>query len=400
MKADSNPDELPHSELFLPALASVSFAVGPISVLAALLLIDIGNSFGISEVGVTGQVNTLYAIAAVVFALLTGALSIRFKHKSLLLAGVLLMIVSAVGCFIAPDFITLLAFYSLSGAGYAIVNPMTFTLVGEHFPLQKRASAIGWIVAGGALVYVIGAPTIAAMSGYGGWRFPLLGFVLPILLVSLLLAFVGIPLLVSKNQASSDVNFKAVPKKILMNKSAVACLVGDTLRSAAFVAVVLYAVSFFREQFSVPVDSASLILLSGALAYVLGSLCTGRLVNRLGRKTSTVLTALLSGTFTIAYVLVPNLWVSVILLLVASWFFGMVASSANSLTLEQIPEIKGTLMSVDTAVLNIGSAFGSIIGGLVLLYSNYGGLGSVLGATGIIAAIIYYLLTKDPTKPE
>jgi predicted MFS family arabinose efflux permease len=123
-------------------------------------------------------------------------------------------------------------------------------------------------------------------------------------------------------------------------------------------------------------------------------------VNRLGRKTSTVLTALLSGTFTIAYVLVPNLWVSVILLLVASWFFGMVASSANSLTLEQIPEIKGTLMSVDTAVLNIGSAFGSIIGGLVLLYSNYGGLGSVLGATGIIAAIIYYLLTKDPTKPE
>jgi predicted MFS family arabinose efflux permease len=400
MKADSNPDELPRSELFLPALASVSFAVGPISVLAALLLIDIGNSFGISEVGVTGQVNTLYAIAAVVFALLTGALSIRFKHKSLLLAGVLLMIVSAVGCFIAPDFITLLAFYSLSGAGYAIVNPMTFTLVGEHFPLQKRASAIGWIVAGGALVYVIGAPTIAAMSGYGGWRFPLLGFVLPILLVSLLLAFVGIPLLVSKNQASSDVNFKAVPKKILMNKSAVACLVGDTLRSAAFVAVVLYAVSFFREQFSVPVDSASLILLSGALAYVLGSLCTGRLVNRLGRKTSTVLTALLSGTFTIAYVLVPNLWVSVILLLVASWFFGMVASSANSLTLEQIPEIKGTLMSVDTAVLNIGSAFGSIIGGLVLLYSNYGGLGSVLGATGIIAAIIYYLLTKDPTKPE
>jgi predicted MFS family arabinose efflux permease len=310
------------------------------------------------------------------------------------------MTVSAVGCFIAPDFITLLAFYSLSGAGYAIVNPMTFTLVGEHFPLKKRANAIGWIVAGGALVYVIGAPTIAAMSANGNWHFPLLGFVLPILLMSLLLAFVGIPSLSRKNQAPSDAQLKAVPKKIFLNKSAMACLIGDTLRSAAFVAVVLYATSFFREHFSIPVDSAALILLSGALSYVLGSLCCGRLVNRLGRKTSTVLTALLSGTFTIAYVSMPDLWISITLLLVASWFFGMVASSANSLTLEQIPELKGTLMSIDTAVLNIGSAFGSIIGGLVLLYSDYAGLGSILGAMGILAAIVYYLLTKDPTKPK
>jgi predicted MFS family arabinose efflux permease len=385
--------------MFLLALSSVSFASGPIAVLGALLLIDIGNTFGTS-VSVTGQINTAYSIAAVFFALLTGVLSIRFKHKSLLLVGVLLMIVSALGCFIAPDFITLLAFYSLSGAGYAIVNPMTFTLVGEHFPLKSRANAIGWVVAGGALVYVVGAPTIAAMSGYRDWRFPLPGFVLPILLMSLLLAFLGLPSTPRSDQARSDAGFKAVPKRIFLNRSAVACLIGDTLRSAAFVAVVLYAISFYRQRFLIPTDSASLILLGGALSYVLGSLCTGRLVNRFGRKMSTVLTALLSGTFTISYVLVPNIWVSVMLMLVASWFFGMVASSANSLTLEQIPELKGTLMSIDTAVLNIGSAFGSVIGGLVLLYLGYEGLGSVLGVVGMAAAMVYYMLTKDPTKPK
>ncbi len=61
----------------------------------------------------------------------------------------------------------LLGFFSVSGAGYALVNPMTFTFVGEYLPLKKRARAIGLIVASGALVYVVGAPVIAALSVKG-----------------------------------------------------------------------------------------------------------------------------------------------------------------------------------------------------------------------------------------
>lgn len=109
---------------------------------------------------------------------------------------------------------------------------------------------------------------------------------------------------------------------------------------------------------------------------------------------------MLSGAFTIAYVFTPNLWLSILLMLIASWFFGMVASAANSLTLEQIPRLRGTMMSIDTAVINIGSALGTTIGGLALLCLNYEGLGSVLGATGIVAAIIIYLLAKDPTRSK
>jgi predicted MFS family arabinose efflux permease len=265
--------------------------------------------------------------------------------------------------------------------------------------LEKRANAIGLIVAGGALVYVIGAPLIAVMSGYKGWRFPLLGFVLPILLISLLLAFLGLPSTSRKRQAPSDPKTNPSPKAIFLNRSAVACLIGDTLRSAAFVAVVLYATSFFRQRFLVATDLASLILLGGALSYALGSLTTGRFVNRVGRKPSTVLTAFLSGTFTVSYAFVPNVWISLVLMMIASWFFGMVASSANSLTLEQIPELRGTLMSIDTALLNVGSAFGTTSGGLALLCFGYEGLGGVLGTIGIVAALVFYLLAQDPTKP-
>lgn len=396
VNTDSDSAKGSPSRLLLPALAVASFSTGPIGVLAALLLVDIGNTFN-TKVGVASQINTAYAIAAVVFALLTSLLSVKFKHKSLLLAGVLLMTASVLGCYFARDFTSLLLFYSISGAGYAIVNPMTFAIVGEHLHLEKRASAIGWVVAGGALVYVVGAPTIAFMSGLGGWRFPLSAFVLPVLLISLLIGFVGLPSASRNRDISADTVTSLNFKEIFLNKSALACLIGDTLRSAAFVAIVLYATSFFRQRFLLSTDNASLVLLGGALSYVLGSLSAGKFINRLGRKSSTALTALLSGIFTVSYVFATNIGISIALMLVASWFYGMVASSANSLTLEQIPKHRGTMMSIDTALINAGSAIGSTTGGLALLYLNYEGLGSVLGAVGIVAAVVFFLLSKDPT---
>lgn len=399
LKADSGSAKGSRSRLFLPALAAASFSSGPITVLAALLLVDIGNTFN-TTVGVASQINTAYAIAAVVFALLTSLLSVKFEHKSLLLAGVLLMTVSVLGCYFAQGFTVLLVFYSISGAGYAIVNPMAFALIGDQLHLEKRAGAIGWVVAGGALVYVVGAPIIAFMSGFGGWRFPLSAFVLPVLLISLLICFVGLPSASRNRDISADTATSSNFKEILQNKSALACLIGDTLRSAAFVAIVLYATSFFRQKFLLSTGNASLVLLGGASFYVFGSLSAGKFISKLGRKSSTALTALLSGAFTISYVLASNIWISMALMLVASWFFGMVASSANSLTLEQSPKHRGTMMSIDTALINAGSAIGSTIGGLALLYLNYEGLGSVLGAVGIVAAVVFFLLTRDPTtKP-
>jgi len=128
--------------LFLPSLAFSYFAAGPLGVLVSLLLIDIGETFGVSE-GVMGQINTLYSIVAVVIALLMGILSLRFKHKSLLLTGLLFISISALGCLVASDFNWMLVSYSLSGLGWAMVSPMCVTMIGEHFPLEKRASAVG-----------------------------------------------------------------------------------------------------------------------------------------------------------------------------------------------------------------------------------------------------------------
>lgn len=391
-------------KLFLLSLTFSYFATGPMGVLTGLLLIDIALTFEVS-VGFMGQINTVYYLVAVGFALFMGALSVRFRHKSLLMLGLLSITVSAVGCFLASSFNLMLVLYSLSGVGTAMVTPMTFALIGHYLPLDKRTNAIGWVVASGALTYIIGAPIISFLAGIGGWRFVLLGFVLPISLTSLLLAFFGLPSELHNHQPAayarvSDGAYLKSFKGILLNRSATACLAGNALRSIAFAVVLLYGISFFREDFLVSTDFASIILLCGASSYTLGSLVCGRFVKRFGRKSSTVWTAFLASIFTISFVYSPDLWLSLALNFLSGLFFGMGASAANSLTLEQVPEFRGTMMSLTSAAQSLGSAFGAALGGVMLVLYDYLMMSSFLGALGIVAATVFYFLTVDPAETQ
>jgi predicted MFS family arabinose efflux permease len=328
-----------------------------------------------------------------------GFLSVRFRHKSLLMTGLLFFAVSSVGCFLASGFSAMLLAYSISGVGLAMFNPMMNALVGEHFSLEKRASAVGWTVGAGALAYVVGPLVLNFLSDFGGWRFSLLGFVIPLLFVSLMLAFLGIPYASrSRGTAMSHGGFLSGFKRVLSCKSAWACLAGDTLRAASFAAVLYYGVAFFMQRFGVSTDDAALILLVAASCYTVGSLISGRFVNRIGRKPFTAMTALLAGTFTVFFVFVPNFWFSLLLNLAAAFVFGMFTAAAISLTLEQVPAYSGAMMSVDSAFVNLGYALGAAVGGMALIRFGYEGLGAALGSFGILAAVVFYVFASDPTR--
>ena len=89
MAPDSLRDEASPGRLTLPSLVMSRFAIQPSALLVGLLLLDIGSTFGL-PVGVVGQLRTAASIVGVVSALLMGALSVRYRHKSLLMGGLLL----------------------------------------------------------------------------------------------------------------------------------------------------------------------------------------------------------------------------------------------------------------------------------------------------------------------
>jgi len=228
-----------------------------------------------------------------------------------------------------------------------------------------------------------------------------LGFVLPVSVLSLLLAGKGISAASRghRPEMSSRSYFEGF-KGILSNRSADACLAGTALSMAAWMAILTYSMSFFRQRFLVPTASASILMLVAALCFTSGSVISARFVKRYGRKPFTVLAALFAGMFTLSYASLPNLWMSLTACFLGSFFAGMRVTASNSLTLEQVPTFRGTMMSISTAADNAGSSLGTAIGGLALILYNYEGMAISLGAMGVAAAIVFQLLAKDPTKAE
>jgi len=386
------------SRLVLPSLVVTNFVMGTPSLLISLLLIEIGATFG-QSVGATGQISTISSIAAFIAALLMGFLSIRFRPKPLMLMGMSLFTLSAVGCAFSPQFSLLVAFYAMGGLGASMVIPMTSTLVGELYSLSERATVIGYLMAGGALSFVIGAPVITFIAGFGGWRTAFLVFVLPLVALGTVLSYLGLPSAPSGEEVSAGGRGVGEGfREVLLNRSAVACLLGSALNAACWQAIVFYSASFMRQRFQVSAGFASLYIIGGASIYTVGSLVSGRIVNRFGRKRTTVVMSILAGAFTLLYYNVLDIWVSTFLAYVASLFTGVRSSSAGSLTLEQVPKYRGTMMSISSATGNMGVALGSGLGGLMLLWYGYNVLGVVLGGAGIAASLLFQFLTRDPTE--
>ena len=376
-----------------------SFATQPAGLITGLLLIEIGLTFGV-PVGISGQLRTVSSVVGVFVALLLGIISVRFSSRSLLLTGSLLLILSAVGCFIAWDFTSMLILYSLTGVGITMITPMINTLIGENFPQDRRSRILGLSAAGTSIAYLVCSPLVSYISEMAGWRSAFLFLMLPVSLLSLVIAFRGIPRSPRDRNSLKISEYLAGFKSVLSNRSAVFCLLGSMLTWSSFIGSLTYSMSFFREQFLMALGWASILLSVMALSKTAGHLTIGTLVSKFGRKNVTVASILSMALFTLFYFLSEVLWLSAVLVCVSCVLAGYMHSSVDSLNLEQIPEFRSSMMSLSYAAYTLGGVIGAGLGGFTLIVVGYRGLGVVLGFLGIVSGVVFYTFAREPEIKE
>lgn len=228
----------PIGRLILPTLYLSRFVSGTPSIVFGLLLIEIGQSFG-SPIGITGQISTASSIIGIISAIIMGALSVRFNHKSLLIAGFVMYLILALGCSFSFNFSMMMFFYTINGIGASVVMPMSSSLVAEYFTEDKRPTAIGWLIAGGSSSYLIGAQVISLIAGIGGWRSAFLWFVIPFTVLGVVMAKTCLPPVEKTRTTVGSKKYLEGFRAILPQKSALSCLAGTTLRMASFQVVLL-----------------------------------------------------------------------------------------------------------------------------------------------------------------
>ena len=390
----------PLGRRFILSLAIAFFGTSMLDVLSSLFLVDLARTFfGSSDpiyLGIVSQIVTISSIAAIVFGVLNGFLSVRFKHKTLLLFGALCIVVGAVGCLLAPNLLFMLIFYPFDGIGTIIVGAMSFTLIGESIPLEKRAKSIGVVTSSGILSIAIGFAIAGFGANIGGYRSYLAWYVLPISLVALLAAFLLIPknLVQSSNPRQS---FSESFKQVFLNKSTSACLLGNMFLTAAGMWS-FYAASFWRGYYSLPIEVVALITVAVVLVYALGGFMGGRLVNRVGRKRFVVTNWFARGVLIAAVVFMPNVYSALFISFVATLIGGFAVTGGHSLMVEQAPKSRGTMMSISGVFASIGVTIGTAFGGLALR-QGFQLLGLMLGVFAVVASLIILLIAKEPCAP-
>jgi len=394
----NNDEKSPSNRLILLSLFTSSYAMYPSQLIITVLLVEIAGDFDL-PLGISAQIRSISLAIALVTAFAVGALSVKYRKKNLLTVGLLAIALSAAGCGMSTNFNVLILFYALTGIGVTMVGPMTTALVGEYFSAEERASALGWYGAAGGISHVVGSQVIGFIAVFGGWRMSFLAYALPVSLLSIALVSSQLPPEKAEVQRSSRGILEGF-RDVLSDRSALACLIGIMLATATWQGIYFFSVSFLKQELSMPPILAAGIYSIMSLLFTIGSLSSGKVIKWMGRKPALLMGLIVIIVFTVVYTNLPFLSL-VLFCNVVGCFFGAIRNmSSIGLSLEQVPGSRGTMMSLNSAALRIGSLLGTSIGGLTIIAYGWRSLGSLFGFTGVLSALIYLFLVNDPIKPK
>jgi len=359
------------------------------SLIVSVLLIEIAQAFG-KSIGEASQMMTFSSILGTLTALALTLLTVRYSPTHLHNVGLAICLLSSLGCIFAPAYPVLFVLYGVCGVGPSLVTPMTTTITGELTSGEERSRSLGIIIATQAIFYLFGILIVGWVSE---WRLAFAYFAAPLLALSLLASITVIPMIESGGEKES---LSAGLRRICMNRSAISCLFAAAI-TGVWTVVVSFVASYYRDVHGIPLSTVTVLIAGMALTFASGAFAGGRFMPRLGAKKATTISQILLGA---SFIMISsNTFVSV-----ASGFFlslvsGVNVTALNGLTLSQVPEYRGSMMSLFTASASLGGSLNLALMGILLTSYGWAYASTVVGILGIISGVLVHLfVTENPQQ--
>jgi len=187
----------------LLVLALGMFALGTDTFVVAGVLPKIAQGFHV-DIGMAGQLTTLYAIAYALLAPTVATLAANVPRKRLMLSALTVFVLSNLATALAPSFTVALISRVFAGLGAAMYAPTATGTGASIVAPAHRGQAIAIIVAGLTAATALGSPIGTVIGGLNDWRWTMY-FVSAIGLA----AGLGIMVLLKELPLPPKVGFKA-----------------------------------------------------------------------------------------------------------------------------------------------------------------------------------------------
>jgi MFS family permease len=382
----------------------------------SLLVAPIRHDLHITDTQVSLLMGFSFAVFYTFFGLPIGRMADSHSRRNLIAGGIATWSLFSAGCGLARNFAQMLFLRMGVGVGEAALSPSAYSLLTDYFPPRRRAIAMSiysmGIYIGTGVASVLGGFVVGWTKGRADWTVPLLGNVrswqivffavgLPGLLLALFMYTFAEPVRRGGRTQTRSVPFRELFAYVKDNRKTYLCHhLGIAFVTLAGYGNIAWVPTFFvRHHYWTPAEAGKGFGLVMAVAGSLGIVSGGWLADRLaarGHPDAYLRVAMIAAVAAvpsgIAYLLVPNAHLAIVLLAPPVFFYAVPYGVAPAALMQVTPsQMRGQISAVYLFTINlIGLGAGPTAVALVTdhVFRNDNMVGASLLVVGTTASIL------------
>ena len=328
----------------------------------------------------------------------------RFGRKRSLLTMYAGFIVATGLCGLAPNYPMLLLARITAGVFGGIIGALIMTIVADVLPYARRARGTALVASAFSLAAVLGVPLGLWFATQYSWRMPFLALAGLSVAVGAIAWRVLPPL---------DAHVLGATRRHPVAQLRAVFGVRNHLRSFAFIVVLMLSIfsvlPFIAPYYvaNVGIAEADLptIYFAGGLTTLFTAQVIGYLADRFGKKRVFTVVALLSLAPILLITHLPRVtlaWVTATTVLSFVLVPGRVGPAMALVTGSVSPRLRGSFMSFNASVQQLGSGTAAFLAGLIIgraadgTLTNYGWVGWLSAACTLVAILLAWRIIVIP----
>lgn len=309
-----------------------------------------------------------YTVTAGVSGFLAAFFIDRYDRKKTLLAVYIGFAIGTLACALAPTFYFLLIARSISGMFGGVLGALILSIVSDAVPLERRAQGIGIVMASFGVASVFGVPFGLFLASEFSWHAPFL-FLGGMAVVITFFIIAYVPVLTKHLVSEGPASPLEVLRQIFGRRNARLGLTFTSVLMLGHFTIIPFVATYMVGNVGFTEKEIAYIYLVGGICTLIFSPWVGRMADKHGRlKIFTIFGSLVI----IPIVIITNLTPTplVVALLISAIFFifsnGRMVPSTTMETAIIKAEVRGSYMSIRSAVQSLTSGLASFIAGLII----------------------------------
>ena len=362
------------------------------------ILVPISENLDVS-LAVAGQVVAVTFAAWAVSVVLCGPLSDSLGRRPMALVGLSLLSVSTIATAFAPNIEVMLAVRILTGLGGGMVPPNSVAAVSEVISPEKRAQAVGGLMAVNIFGLSVGVPLLALLAQWMGWQAAVVAAGLMLALAAVM-NWMWFPADIGARVR--DFSFVARYKELLSLGFFRAAVFVMVTQRIAYWTMVSFLAAFLIQTYGLSVGATAIPLACAAAGQVVGSYSAGMIATTKHRASLVAATTLVGGLCGLIFFSVPiGYWAAVVLGAVGTGLLGVTFPTLVAISYEYSGRSRATGIGLIGVGNQSGGAAGAAMAGALLAGVGFGGVGYMcLGVAVISAAVAVPFIQQPPARPN